>query len=284
MKRLKILILTLVVISLAGCKYKRETEQLQISNHDLVSKLTKSDSILKVNQLLIKDFETRLDEVLSGGKNPGQLASGEELRTRLDQTITEINNLISDNQQRYQKLRNMYANANSRELMKEEEIKDLNAQIVKNDSVIGSLNLKITEFNSTVEEQVSKILDLTNENGTKTDTVAMMTRRLNTAYYYTGTADDLKNKNIIIKTGGFLGFLGRVNTLNPQLDMSLLEKIDIREKKTFTLNTEMEKVEFITHHPAGSYEIKEVSPDSTVITVNDPDKFWECSKCLVIAI
>ncbi len=284
MKRLKILILTLAVISLAGCKYKRETEQLQISNHDLVSKLAKSDSILKVNQLLIKDFETRLDDVLSGGKNPGQLASGEELRARLDQTITEINNLISDNQQKYQKLRNIYANANSRELMKEAEIKDLNAQIARNDSVIGSLNLKITELNSTVEEQVSKLLDLTNDIGNKNDTVAMMIRQLNTAYYYTGTTDDLRNKNIIIKTGGFLGFLGRVNTLNPQLDMSLLEKIDIREKKIFTLNTEMKKVEFITHHPAGSYEIKEVSPDSTVITVTDPDKFWEFSKCMVIAM
>lgn len=60
MKTLKLLILTLVVISLAGCKYKRENEQLQISNHELASKLAKSDSILKVNQMLIIDFETNL--------------------------------------------------------------------------------------------------------------------------------------------------------------------------------------------------------------------------------
>lgn len=221
---------------------------------------------------------------MPGGKNPRELASGEELRTRLDQTIVEINNLIYGYEEEHKNLKNMYANANFREIKKKAEIKDLNAKIAKNDSVMERLNLKIKELNSKVDEQISKISDLTNENETKTGTVAMMTKRLNTAYYYAGTTDDLKNKNIIEKTGGFLGFLGRVNTLNPKLDISLLEKIDIREKKTFTLNTGMRKVEFISHHPAGSYEIKEVSPDSTVITVNDPDKFWEFSTCLVIAM
>ncbi len=284
MKTLKILFLATVIISLTGCKYKKESEQLKISIQSLTVNLAKSDSTLKANLMLVKEFETRIDSILSGGKNPGQMVSGTAMKARLDQTVTEVNNLLKDNKEKYQSARNMISRANSTVLMKDAEIKNLNALIVKNDSIINSLNLEIAGLNKTIDDKSVEISNLTAESRTKGDTLTSMTNRLNIAYYISGTTEDLKSKNVIIKTGGFLGFLGRVNTLNPRLEMNLLEKIDIRQKTTFTLNTTMKKMEFITHHPAGSYEIKEVNPDSVLLTISNPEKFWELSKCLVIVM
>ncbi len=274
----------MVVISLTGCKYKRESEQLKISNQNLTANLAKSDSTLKANLMLVKEFETRIDSILSGGKKPGQMVSGTELKTRLDQTVNEVNDLLNDNKDKYQSLRNMLARANSSGLMKDAEIKNLNALIVKNDSIVNSLNLKIEGLNNTIDAQSSEISNLTDESRTKSDTLTAITNQLNIVYYISGTKEDLIDRNVIIKTGGFLGFLGRVNILNPNLDMKVLEKIDMRQKTSFTLNATLKKIEFITHHPAGSYEIKEVNPGSVVLTITNPAKFWELSKCLVIVI
>lgn len=74
-----------------------------------------------------------------------------------------------------------------------------------------------------------------------------------------------------------------MNTLNPGLDVSRLEKIAISGNKKFSVNANMKDLEVITPHPSGSYEIKAVAPNSLQITVIDPEKFWEISNCPVIA-
>ncbi|HJZ40055.1 MAG TPA: hypothetical protein VJ203_06795 [Bacteroidales bacterium] len=281
MKTLKFLVLLLVICTLTGCKYKREAEKLETASQNLTSQLEKSDSTLNEYLLLSKDIESRFDSILSGGKESGQTVVDKELNTKLSQTLTAIINLMKENEKRYQALR---ISANSRASVREKEITSLTLLIEEKDSVIKSLNLKIAGMNTTMEDQISKISDLTNEKRDKDETLDMMTSQLNTAYYIVGTEDDLRNKGVILKTGGFLGFLGRVNNLNPQLDRSRLDMIDIQEKKTFTLNTDLKNMEFITQHPSGSYEIKEGDPGSIMITVTDPEKFWGGSKYLVVVI
>jgi septal ring factor EnvC (AmiA/AmiB activator) len=281
MKTSVLLILIFVISSLTGCKFKKEAEQLQMENNNLTGLVAKSDSTLKEFQSLINDIETGFDTILSGGTKPGQTAISKDLRTRLNRSVTEINNLLNEKEKRNQTLRSLYASSNARVTKLEEEIKELNLLVKEKERVIDSSNMRITGMNNTIEGQNSKISDLVIENRDKDET---LNARLNTAYYITGAEKDLRNSNIILKTGGFLGFLGRVNILNPQLDKSRLEMIDIRGKKTFTLNGDMKKMEFITQHPSGSYEIKEGDPGLIVITVTDTEKFWGGSKFLVVAI
>ena len=246
--------------------------------------VAKSDSTMKVFQSVINGIETRFDTILSGSTKADQAAISKDLRTRLNRSVTEINNLLNDKEKRNQTLRSLYASSNARVSKLEEEINQLNLLVKEKEQVIDSSNKRITGMSNTIEGQNSKISDLVDENSDKDENLDEMTTRLNTAYYITGAEKDLRDSNIVLKTGGFLGFLGRVNTLNPQLDKSKLEMIDIREMKTFTLNGDMKKMEFITQHPSGSYEIKEGDPGSIVITVTDPERFWGGSKFLVVAI
>jgi hypothetical protein len=166
----------------------------------------------------------------------------------------------------------------------EAEIEKLNLMIGDRDNMINKLNMKIIGLTSTSKRLDSRISELTDENKYKKDTINMVTDRLNTAYYIIGTEDDLISRNIILKTGGFLGFLGRVNTLSLQLDKSRLEEINILEKTTFNVSAGMKNVDFVTQHPSDSYEIKEINSDSVLITVTDPLKFWQGSKYFVVAI
>jgi hypothetical protein len=100
--------------------------------------------------------------------------------------------------------------------------------------------------------------------------------------FIAGNEDELKNKGIIEKTGGFLGLLGRVNTLNPELDKNQLQEIDIRDKTTFTLNAEKKQIEFITKHHPSSYELNDSDNETSLLTITNPTEFWRNSKYLVI--
>jgi len=283
MKTLKLVILSFVIISLAGCKYKKEAEQLQITRQDLTSRLAKSDSTLGVYLSIINDIGRRLDSLAMESNTPQQAAAGNELRDRLNTTVNAIRNLMNENDKRYQALRSRYAGSNSKLASLESEITGLNTLVEQKDSLINVLNVKIAGLNGTIEEQNLKLSDLSNENVKKDESIESAIKKLNTAYFISGADKDLQDKNIIAKEGGFLGFLGRVDVVSPAIDKSSLEMLDIREKKVFDIQSISKKVSCITYHPAGSYELKENGPDSSQLTVTDPEKFWEDSKLLIVA-
>lgn len=282
MKTTKVLLMTALVIALSGCKFKKESERLQIENLNLSSQLAKCDSTQKEYLSILNEVETSLNSILPEEGTPEQRATEGDLRTKLYNTLTDVNNLLDENEKKYQSLRNSYYSRNVRIKDLETENEKLNLIAGRQDSTIKTLKDNIIALDGTIDEQNSKISDLTSNINSHKDTINMVTRSLNTAYFKAGNEIDLRNSNIILKTGGCLGF-GRVNVLNPGLSRTNLEMLDIRERTTFTLDTDLKKVKFTIPRPTGSYEIKELNPGSVQITVTDPPKFWEFSKYLVIA-
>lgn len=282
MKKVNLLILIIAVIILNGCKYKKQAEQLEIEKQDLVSQLEKSESALKDNLSIINETEASLKSLLPEGSVTGQ--PGEDLTARLNRIVSEITGSLKESEERYKTMRNRYSNSSSRIASLEATIDTLNLLAEEKEKVIADLNRGIAGLNKRVEEQNLKVSELSGNNQARSDTIRTITSRLNSAWYIEGTEDDLREKGIILKTGGFLGFLGRVNTLNPQIDKSRMEMIDIRDKTSFTLNADIRKLEFATTHSAGSYEIKEGDSGTVVINITDPEKFWEGSNYLVIIL
>ena len=89
MKTIKVLFLTVMIIAVTACKYKKEAQQLVIDNLDLTSQLEKSDSSLKVYGSLLNEIGTRLDAALEGDNMPEHSATGKELIKTLNATVTE---------------------------------------------------------------------------------------------------------------------------------------------------------------------------------------------------
>ncbi|MDX9904648.1 MAG: hypothetical protein RB288_11310 [Bacteroidales bacterium] len=282
MKTIKALILIMAVLSLTGCKYKTMSEQIEAEKQDLISQLAKSDSTMKEYLSVMSDADAKLSALL--GQESGEQAATGELPARLERAIAEITASMEETEQKYQSARSRYYTVNARVKTLEEEVAELRVLAEQKDSLINVLNEKSAQLSSTIEEQTANIETLTGKNSEMEATISEMTGNLNTAWYVAGTKDELISGNVITKTGGFLGFLGRVMVLSPSLSSSSMEKIDIREKKTFPLKSTIDKLEFISIHPSGSYQLTTTDAETVTLTVTDPARFWEGSRYMVVVL
>jgi hypothetical protein len=283
MKKLKALIVFLIVVALTGCKYKTMSEQLTIDKQNLTTQLATSDSTLKALQSYMKDAEAKLNTLLGTGGAEGQQMAAGDLPARLDKAIADISASLQETQQKYKAASGRYASANNKAKALEAEVNDLRILVDQKDSLINVLNEKSAALAATIEEQSATIDEIKGMNSELETRIEEITGNLNTAWFTTGTVSDLMEKNVIIKTGGFLGICGRVKVLSPTVSSGSLEKIDIREKTTFELKCSLDDVEFITHHTSGSYQLRSVDSETVSMTITDAAKFWEASRYLVIA-
>ena len=104
---------------------------------------------------------------------------------------------------------------------------------------------------------------------------------MNSAYYVAGEFKTLQDEEILDKQGGFLGILGRTETLTDNFaQQDKFTKINIRETVFFPIKGR--NVELVTTHPADSYKIEPSdSTDQMNLVISDPDRFWESSKYMV---
>ena len=282
MKTSKALVIFLTVVSLTGCKYKTMSEQLTIDKQNLTTQLAQSDSTLKAYQSFMNEAVAKLNTLTGKEGAEGQMAAG-DLPARLDQAIADITASLQETQNKYRAASGRYASANSKVKELEAEVSDLKVLVDQKDSLINVLNDKSAALAATIEEQSATIDEIKGVNSELETKIEEITGNLNTAWYTTGAVKDLLENNTIIKTGGFLGMCGRVKVLSPSVNSGKLQKIDIREKTTFELKCALDDVEFITHHPSGSYQLQTVDTETVSLTITDTAKFWEASRYLVIA-
>jgi chromosome segregation ATPase len=282
MKTIGILLVLLTVSSLFGCKYKNEAIELENQKQNLTLKLAKSDSLSDVYLFIIKDIESALDSIIPSDDFSESVPIGKKLRTRLTNKIDEINNMLLEQEKKHRAISSRIANSNATISEMAAKIEELDKEVKEKENINSKLNQTLKYLENQNKEQISKIESVIKENQKLNDALEAKTNAINSAYYISGSEDELRNKAIIEKTGGFLGLLGRVNTLNPELDINHLEIIDLREKTTFTLNEERRKIEFITHHHPSTYELNETSTGTSMLTITNPAEFWRNSKTLVI--
>jgi hypothetical protein len=282
MKTLGVLVVLFILTSLWGCKYKNEAIELQKQNQGLAIQLAKSDSMSNVYRTTLKDIEGVLDSIIPEDNTLDPAPVEKKLRARLTQKVNEINGLLLEKEKNYNSLNYRLIKSNNLVSEKSAMIEELNTEIREKENVNSNLNQTVKKNEKQIAEQSSQIESVIQEKQKLNEALETKTNTINSAHFIAGSEDELRNKEIIEKTGGFLGFLGRVNTLNPELDKNHLQMIDIREKTTFSLNAEMKKIEFITNHHPSSYEMKESSTGASLLTVTEPVEFWRYSKYLVI--
>ncbi|NJK86436.1 MAG: hypothetical protein HC906_11175 [Bacteroidales bacterium] len=146
------------------------------------------------------------------------------------------------------------------------------------------MNNQIARLNTRINNLDSTIGRLNNFNTSQTEQIGQITRRLNTAYFIVGDEKDLLEKNVIYKDGGFLGFLGQVERLNPELKTDLFTQIDIRNDNLIEVRKENgnDKINVITYHPPESFTLTDVNDNLAQLEITDPELFWQASKYLVV--
>jgi DNA repair exonuclease SbcCD ATPase subunit len=254
-------------------------DQLNEEKEEYRNEVADKDSTINDMLKTFNDIQTNLDEIKTR-EGILSVSNPEDEENTIVRDIQAINQLMKENEklrdQLNRKLRNsdvkmsefrkMIAKLNREIEDKNREIAELNEILQRKDARIGQLYFSLDSMNSQVEQREQEIQE------TKDD--------LNTAYYAYGTFDELEEREIVTKEGGFLG-LGKTESLIDNVNLDYFTKVDIRKQKSFLIYAK--EAELLSKHPEGSYEFRgEEKVDSLVIT--DPEAFWKASKLMVVLI
>ncbi len=282
----------IVLFILQGCNPDgQSSEDLKAENDSLKNAFVNRDEAINEMMKAFNEIENNLVEIKEKEQIVRVNSQGDGVtdnqKDRINDDILAIYQLMTENKRKIsdleQKLKNSHINIS--EFSRRIEL--LNKQLKQKDSQINKLTNQLAQMDIVVEDMTSNIDSLNqeidsiaHESTTKTEIIDEQDKALHTAYFVVGTQKELKNNNIITKTGGFIG-IGRMKKLKENFEKDYFTEIDIRSTRSIPLFCK--KAEVITSHPADSYMFSESEKiDSLVIT--NPDKFWGVSKYLVIVI
>jgi len=306
MNRIKYTLPILLVIALAtGACNQGKIDELEKKNKTLMESTLAQDSMLSEFMTAFNTFEDNLaairnreNMIAMSNEDPELRVDGKE---QIIEDIQSINELLEKNREIIDDLNARLKKAEGRSPEYRRMVGVLKKQLEEKDNQIAALKEELTDMSFTVASLNSKIdtlnvvasnlrLDRRAQSGRissqdslinlQKERIEGQTADLNTAYYIKGSYKELKSKNILTKTGGFIG-IGKIKQLIPDFDASEFTKIDITEINSIPVD-DSRKVEIMTNHPSDSYMIAAQDKRVERIEITNPDRFWKSSKYLVI--
>jgi len=260
--------------------------QIEAQQKFFTTQLTQRDSVINDWLLTFDQIEKDMN-LIKEKENIITVSSSEsefskDKRGQVLEDIKYINTLLDNNKKKIASLsaqlknsggmiKGLQARVASLEMnikQYEADITGLKETLVKKDFEIGQLNEQMTALEQSVSLKDEKIY--------------VQAVKLNEAYFTSGTYRELKDKGIVTKVGGFLGF-GRRESMARDLNDTLFARVDARELKTIPINARNAKL--ITRHPSDSYTLVQENPKMiSYLEIKDPEQFWKNSRYAVVEI
>ena len=162
----------------------------------------------------------------------------------------------------------------TKELEKNKLVESLQEQLQQKELLIIAKDQEINKLGNQVSNLQQDVTNLAEESSALKEKVANQDRELYSAYYIIGTKGQLIDAGVMTKGGLFKSAKVSYNA-----EKSLFVKIDYRE--ITTINTNAQKAKVMSIHPKGTYMLEKVD-NEMVLTISNPDAFWEQTKYLVI--
>lgn len=243
---------------------------------------------------MIDEVETQIDEIVTRenlivdsrgeqfssdqkGKLVSELQMIDDLILRSANGIQKLNDKVRSSEMRLgvfqRKINGLQADLKDRA----EQIVNLKTELVAKDEALAFLMDQADSLNTTINAQLQTLDEKEFEIGQLT----ALNTELNKGYLAIGTFDELKDKGVVDKEGGFLGLLGRKMTLQEDAELAQFMTIDKREMNK--LRIEANKLSLVSEHPSDSYTILPgETEDVKILEITNPDTFWQISQYLVI--
>jgi len=280
-----------VVVLIAACDTQAKTQLRTLAHADSL----RTDSLLRIkNDLLnevmastqfVNDLNTEVAKLKSRktskltptASRESDVTNVKEERASVVAKVRELVARLDSSEARVASLRARAARLSARD-------STLVAQVAAYEKTIASLRQQVEQQQQQLAEVTQENVKLVGERAALTDTVTQLTAEKNTVYYIIGTKDELIHEGILVEEGHkrFLLVGGRPVAPARELDPAKFTKIDrLRDK--------------VINFPAGDYTILSrqnptyASPFSTNggklsggLRIDQPEKFWEPSKFLII--
>ena len=283
----KIVLFLCLSLLLTSCVSKQVAEEAASQRDSLARVVAAKDSLIRsvfadINAISANLAEIKVREnIITKSEQEGfsrpidqinsDLAAIEELmqenRKKIEQLQASSRRLRKANL-RIKELERWIADMNNRLADKDTEISELRAEVAAKNLEVQQLSDQLTAEQSARREEVNAL----------TATNQALDRDLHTVYYIVGAEKKLREAQIVDKEG----FIGRTLVVAKQNSLEFFMQADSRELLEVPIR--QKKVEIVTSHPEGSYElIKGTDKVVLKLVITDPVRFWESSKMLVIS-
>lgn len=256
-------------------EHQRDSLAVVVSQKDsLIAAAFADINAISENLALIKSRENLISVAgrAEGGRRPVE---------QINNDIAAIDRLLQENRSKIRSLQSAAAQlrkANLRIDGLEKMISTLNKELGEKSAEVeelrGELATMGVEVQSLTEEVAQRSAQVEELSGRKTE----LENQLHTVYYIVGAEKELRDAQIVNKQG----FIGRTLTVNRSGSLESFTKADSRLLDEIAVGHRKAKV--VTAHPAGSYQlITDADKVVTKLVIDDPARFWESSKILVIS-
>ncbi len=274
-----------LILLFVACNNK-ELEKLKQENAQLLIETNAKDSTINEFFGTLDQIESNLAVVKSKQGIISQSTSqnneiSQDTRQLINDDIQMINDLMEKNKREIASLKNKLKNSNMKIKKLEEMLARYEKQLQDKDVEIEQLKQQLLNLNFTVENLSASIDTLKNTNRAKEEIISQKVSEINTAYYALGTEKELKENNVITKTGGFIG-IGRNQKVQQDFNTEYFKKIDITKVTSIVIGNK--KAKLLTSHPTGSYEWEESNKKMDKLIITNAKEFWKVSKYLVIVV
>ncbi len=287
MKKIGVILFILSIAVYTSCNSSKEKERaleaqitsLKKENDALRNKTKKLDASISSYQNTLEEIDFNLNKIELNWALVANIESEGvkkvDVEERIKNRISFINKLISNSQLKISSL-----DKNLNELRKNSSEKS--DEVLALDKALKSAARKLIDKQEEFERQrVALNLELGDLEKVYEEQKAFtqeLHKMLNRAFYYAGSAKDLRKKNIVDKTGGFIG-IGKVKVMNASITEAVFTPIE--KDKTTLITIIGSNIKLITSHPSSSYSITNVN-NQKVLTIIDKKTFWKVGNYLII--
>ena len=155
-------------------------------------------------------------------------------------------------------------------------VSELKIAINTKDREVGALKGHVQKLNSQVSSLMATV-DVLDE------FIQEQEGQLYTAYYISGTFNQLVAKGILVEINPLEKLFGSGYRLAPDFNVGLFKKIDITETRDLFFDKPLKNLKIITPHTVGSYELAG-GKTSSLLLIRNESAFWQKSRCLVIVV
>jgi len=281
----KLLVLTLCVCALVGCKDEKKTATLadptQMLRDSMQNIITQKDN--EINELM--GTLNEIDEgfsLINAAQDKVMLAKqgeGANKQERVRENMALIQQQVQKNKELIEKLKKQLNNSSVKSEQLNRTIENLTKQIEEKSKELQSLreeldkkDIHISELDEKVANLNTNVSTLQEDNTQKAAVISQQDKDLHSAWFVFGTKKELKEQHII--EGG--------KVLQSNFNKNYFTKIDIRNEKEIKLYSKSAKL--LTAHPASSYQLVQDESKQYTLKIHNADAFWSTSKYLVILV
>jgi len=284
-----IIVAALLMGVTTGCN-KDELENLRQENQQLSQTLEEKNA--RIDEL--KQQNSRINQTVKQmvdnreGADSAAIAqiSGNQLKNRL----SRLNEMVRTSDKKAEALRNELRGAQAQAINYKKQVSELEEELKSHEDSIRQINKELMkkmqhleQMSNKMEEKDATIANLKKENEDYLELLRKKNHMLNTGYVAVGDEKDLEEDGVIMKKGGFLGFLGQTAVMNPDFDQKDFREFDKTNELEITIEAMKKKVEVVTPQPENAYTLEKGEGEQTILKITDPDQFWMATEYLVVS-